>query len=47
MAKNYLKNKIHFSNNLPREMVIQRILIFSNSFNANKEFKELTSLLKN
>tara|TARA_B100000989_G_scaffold250563_1_gene198339 strand:+ start:78 stop:221 length:144 start_codon:yes stop_codon:yes gene_type:complete len=47
MAKNYNKEKLTFSKNLPRKVVITRILAFSKSYKNNGGKKTYLELLKN
>ena len=47
MAKNYNKEKQIFSKNLPRKVVITRILAFSKSYKMSRGNKASLELLKN
>ena len=47
MAKNYNKEEQTFSKNLPRKVVITRILAFSKSYKINGGKKTHLELLKN
>ena len=47
MAKNYNKEKQIFSKNLPRKVVITRILAFSKSYKMSRGKKASLELLKN
>ena len=47
MAKNYNKEKQIFSKNLPRKVVITRILAFSKSYKINGGNKTYLELLNN
>ena len=47
MAKNYNKEKLTFSNNYPRKVVITRILAFSKSYKINGGKKTYLESLKN
>ena len=47
MAKNYNKEKKIFNNNLPRKVIITRILAFSKSYKTNGGEKTYLELLKN
>ena len=47
MAKNYHKEKLIFSKNLPRKVVITRILAFSKYYKTNGVEKAYLELLKN
>ena len=48
MAKNYSVNTIDSSlKQLPREIVIKRIIAFSKSYNAHQEESTLLKTLKN
>ncbi len=47
MAKNYNKEKLTFSKNYPRKVVITRILAFSKSYKINGGKKTHLELLKN
>jgi hypothetical protein len=47
MAKNYNKEKLTFSNNYTRKVVITRILAFSKSYKINGGKKDCLELLKN
>tara|TARA_B100000963_G_scaffold296415_1_gene267560 strand:- start:833 stop:976 length:144 start_codon:yes stop_codon:yes gene_type:complete len=47
MAKNYNKEEQAFNKNLPRKVVITRILAFSKSYKINRSKKTYLELLKN
>jgi hypothetical protein len=47
MAKNYDQEKALASNRVPRKYVIQRILAFSKSYDANKKKVDFFKILKN
>tara|TARA_B100000963_G_scaffold212009_1_gene184749 strand:- start:1194 stop:1337 length:144 start_codon:yes stop_codon:yes gene_type:complete len=47
MAKDYDKEKQILDKNLPRKIVITRILAFSRSYNYNGSEKNYLELLKN
>ena len=47
MAKNYNKEKLTFSKNYPRKVVITRILAFSKSYKMSGGNKTCLELLKN
>ena len=48
MAKNYSVNNINSSlKQLPREIVIKRIMAFSKSFNKQQKESKLLKILKN
>ena len=47
MAKNYNKEKQTFSKDLPRKVVITRILAFSKSYKMSRGNKACLELLKN
>ena len=47
MAKDYDKEKQILSKNLPRKIVITRILAFSKSYKYNESEKNYLELLKN